>query len=181
MADYLATNTPRLKVLQSGPRGTHHMLFRAIPASDVAAVVTEVRSIVTLMNGLCLDGTSWASAEWAAEGSEVFLPVSWGAAITAASGAAASAVDEYGRYVRFEGKSTTGARVSWALFNVLNTTGTANNRLTGAENAAVNNIVAGLNGSTSILCAIDQNPFFMKTYGNTGINDAVAKRSRIFA
>lgn len=181
MADYLSTNTARLKVLQSGPRGQHHMQFRAATGIDQAAAITEVRSILTTMLPFLLDGASFISAEWAAEGSDIFLPAAWGSPLAPSSGIGLSGNDEYGRYVRFDGKSSTAARVSFTLFNVSRSSGTANNRLTGTEEGTVTNVVAALNGAAGVLCAIDQNTFFMKAYANTGLNDAVAKRSRIFA
>jgi hypothetical protein len=55
---------------------------------------------------------------------------------------------------------------------------TANNRLTPAENAWVAPLIAALNANTPPLCAIDQLPFVLQNYANTGINDKVAKKSR---
>jgi len=181
MADYLATNTARLKVLQQGGRGQHHILFRAAPMAAQAGVIAEARSLCTLFGAFCFNGTLFASAEWAASGSDVFLPVDWGAPIEISSAAGVSNADEYGRYVRFEAKSTGGSRCSWTVFNVIPQTGTANNRLIASENANVADTVAGLNAASGVLCAIDQLPFFAKSYANTGINDAVKKRSRAFA
>lgn len=181
MADYLATNTPRLKVLYTGPRGTHHMIFRFAPATSIANMVSQTRTIIGELKGFTLETTSFESAEHAAEGSEVFLPVDWGAAILSNSATAVTANDEYGRYVNFVGRSTGGSRVAFYLFNVYRNTGTANNRLTNAENAAVGPALATFAGSGINLVAIDQNPVVMKSYCNTGINDAVAKKSRALA
>ena len=181
MADYTASNTPRLKVLQTGPRGTHHMVFRFGPATSQVNMISQARAITGAMLGLCVDGTSFESAEVAAEGSEVFVPVAWGAVQTAASGQGVTAQDEYGRYVNFVGRSTGGSRVAYYLFNVSYQTGTANNRLTAAEKAAVATVLTAIATDGINLVAIDQNPFFMKSYANTGINDAVAKKSRALA
>lgn len=181
MADYVASNTPRLKVLQTGPRGTHHMIFRFGLATSVVNMVDQARSVVTAMAGMCLDTTSFVSAELAEEGSEVFLPVTWGSAISATSGGAADNGDEYGRYVNFVGRSTGGSRCAFYLFNVFRNTGTPNNRLTNAENANVGNVLTAIATDAINLCAIDQNPVIMKAYANTGINDAVAKKSRSLA
>src|SRR4029453_7166868 len=106
MADYLATNTKRLKVEQTGPRGTHHMIIRFPQVESDANVLSQSRAICTAMKGFCVDGTSWASAEIANEGSDVFLPFTWGAAITASSGATADNNTLYGAYVNFVGRST---------------------------------------------------------------------------
>jgi hypothetical protein len=181
MADYLSFNTPRLKVLQTGPRGTHHMIFRFGLATSEANMITQSRAVCDQMKDLCLDGTAFESAELAAEGSEVFLPIAWGSPMVAATGAGVTAQDEYGRYVNFVGRSTAGSRVAYYLFNVKKDTGTANNRLTIAENAQVGNILDAIRDDAINLVAIDQNAFVMKSYANTGINDAVAKKSRALA
>lgn len=181
MADYLSSNTPRLKVRQTGARGVHHMVFRFAPATSEANMISQARSVTAAMLNVCFDGATWESAEVAAEGSEVFLPVAWGAPQVAASGAGVVSTDEYGYYVNFVGRSTAGSRVAFYLFNVFGGVKTANNRLTVAENAAVATIVAALQAPGTNFVAIDQNPFVMKTYANTGINDAVAKKSRALA
>lgn len=181
MADYIASNTKRLKVLQTGPRGTHHTIFRFPEVQSEATMITQARAVCTAFRMLCLDGTSYESAEVAHEGSEVFVPVAWGAAIVAAAGIPVTLNDEYGRYVNFVGRSTGGSRVAFYLFNAQDNTRSANNRLTSAENAQVGNIIAALTAGGNNFVAIDQNPFFMKSYANTGINDAVAKKSRSLA
>lgn len=181
MADYAASNTPRLKVLQTGPRGTHHMVFRFGVATSTANMISQARTVTLAMLALCLNGTTWESAELAAEGSEVFLPVAWGAAQVASGGDSVAVGDEYGRYVNFVGRSTAGSRVAFYVFNVTRNSGTANNRLTAAEAAAVPDVIAALSAGGTNFAAIDQNPFVMKAYANTGINDAVAKKSRALA
>jgi hypothetical protein len=181
MADYVPFNTKRLKVLQTGPRGTHHLIFRFPQVQSEATMLSQARAVCSSFNGLLLDGTSFESAEVANEGSEVFVPVGWGAPIVTATGAGVTANDEYGRYVNFVGRSTGGSRVAYYLFNVTRATGTANNRLTAAENANITTILNAFTTDAVNLIAIDQNPFFLKSYANTGINDAVAKKSRSLA
>lgn len=181
MADYTASNTKRLKVRQTGPRGTHHMVFRFPQVQSEVTMISQARAICTAFSPLCLDDASFESAEVASEGSEVFVPVAWGAAIISATGVPVTNNDEYGRYVNFVGRSTGGSRVAYYLFNVKDQTRSANNRLTSAENAHVGNVLTAIATTGVNLVAIDQNPFFMKSYANTGINDAVAKKSRALA
>jgi hypothetical protein len=181
MADYAASNTKRLKVLQTGPRGSHHMIFRFPEVQSEATMISQARTVTAAMLGMLLDTTSWVSAEVAHEGSEVFLPVDWGAAQTAGGGIGVQETDEYGRYVNFPGRSLGGSRVAFYLFNVVPTTMTKNNRLTPAENATVTAVRNALMAAGTNFVAIDQNSFVMKNYANTGINDAVAKKSRSLA
>jgi hypothetical protein len=157
------------------------MIFRFAPATSTVNMITQVRTVLGEMKGLTLEGTAFESAELAAEGSEVFLPVDFGAPITSNSSTAATVNDEYGRYVNFVGRTTGGSRVAFYLFNVYRNTGTANNRLTVTENAVVGTVLPTLAGSGINLVGIDQNPFVMKSYANTGINDAVAKKARALA
>lgn len=178
MADYTASNTKRLKVLQTGPRGSHHMIFRFPEVQSEATMISQARAACTAMVVYCLQLTSFESAEVAHEGSDVFLPVDWGAPINSAAPSPATNLDEYGRYVNFVGRSTAGSRVAFYLFNVGRDTGTANNRMTAAESAQVPVVLATLAGSGINIVAIDQNPFVMKSYANTGINGQVAKKSR---
>lgn len=181
MADYVPSNTKRIKVLQTGPRGSHHMTFRFPEIQSEATMLSQTRAATLAMLGLCFDGTSWVSAEVAHEGSEVFLPIAWGAAQTAAGGAGLTTQSEYGRYVNFVGRSLGGSRVAYYLFNVVDATGTPNNRLTNAENPNVGLVIATLAGAGINIVAIDQNETVLKGYANTGINDAVAKKSRSLA
>jgi hypothetical protein len=157
------------------------MIFRFEPATSVENMISQARTVIGEMKGLTLETTSFESAELAAEGSEVFLPVAWGAPIVSNSATGVTANDEYGRYVNFVGRSTAGSRVAFYLFNVYRNTGTANNRLTIAENSIVGTVIATLAGAGINICAIDQNLFVMKSYANTGINDAVAKKARALA
>lgn len=178
MADYLATNTPRIRVTQTGPRGTHKTNFRYFPGGDLAAAITEVRSICTLIQPMCWLGTGWSSAEAADEGSDVFLPVTWAPITAGATSNVADNTDEYGYYLNLVGRTTGGSRVAWYLFNCTKQIRTANNRLVGSENTNLTDLLAAMNAATAILCGIDQNPFVMKAYGNTGINDKVGRKSR---
>lgn len=178
MADYLETNTPRLRVTQTGPRGTHHMIFRSQPASSHATMIAGARAIVTLLATFCFHSTSWALADVAPEGSDVFLPVDWGTPIPGGLDADAGPLDEYGRYLNFIGRSLGGSRVAFYLFNVGRDFGTANNRLTPTEHGAVSTIKAAFDAVENGIVAIDQTPVRMKAYANSGINDRVAKKSR---
>jgi hypothetical protein len=157
------------------------MVFRFGLATSVANMVSQARTVTSAMLGLCLNGTTWESAELAPEGSEVFLPVAWGAAQVKTGGTDVAVGDEYGRYVNFVGRSTGGSRVAFYVFNVVRDSGTANNRLTQAESADVTAVLAALAAGGTNFAAIDQNPFVMKAYANSGINDAVAKKSRSLA
>lgn len=178
MADYLSTNTARLRVTQTGPRGTHKMVFRAAPESSKALVIGSARTIVTAMQGFLLSTTAFSSAEWAEYGSDVFLPADWGAPIVTTAPNAASNTTPYGIYLNFPGRSAAGSRVAFYLFNIFEAFQTTNNRLTPAEQPAVTGVCDALDGASGILCGIDQTSFIMKRYANSGINDRVAKKSR---
>jgi hypothetical protein len=178
MADYLSTNTKRLKVLQTGPRGTHSLTFRFPGVQDAATMIAQARTVTAAMLVICLNTTGFISAEVAAEGSDVFLPVDWGTPQIASNADVAGQLDEYGRYVNFVGRSIGGSRVAFYLFNVDRATGTPNNRLTATENGNIVPILDALQAAGTNFVAIDQNPFVMKTYANTGINDKVGKKSR---
>jgi hypothetical protein len=181
MADYLSTNTPRLRITQTGPRGTHKMQFRVVPGTTTAAALAAVTPVIESMLGFLLSGTTWASAEWAAEGSEVFLPIAFTPIPHPDGIEAVSNAHEYGRYVNFIGRSAAGSRAAFYLFNVINGTMSANNRLTVAEFAPTATVLAAFAANAAVLCAIDQNPFVLKGYGNTGINDDVAQKARSLA
>lgn len=178
MADYLATNTPRIRLLQTGPRGTHHMTFRYAPGATQAAALAAVTPIAELMLPFMLAGSSWESAEAAAEGSDVFLPIEWSPLVAGDTGGIASNADPYGHYVNFVGRSLGGSRVAWYLFNTSYAFGTANNRLTSAERPILTALIAAFNANSGTIVGVDQTGFVMKSYANTGINDKVAKKSR---
>lgn len=181
MADYLPTNTARIRVTQTGPRGTHKMVFRVDPASTVLLATDEVHSICELMTAFMVSATSWVSAEAAPLGSDVFLPIAWTAIVHPDGVEAVTNSNPYGLYLNFVGRTTAGSRTAFYLFNVAMSTMTANNRLTPAENVSIAPLLDAFNGSAGILCGIDQNAFIMKGYGNSGINDRVAKKSRSLA
>jgi hypothetical protein len=181
MADYLQTNTARIRVTQTGPRGTHKMVFRVDPASTIALARDEAHAICTLMLPFMLSATAWPSAESAAEGSDVFLPIDWTTIIHTDGIEAANNSHEYGAYCNFFGRSAGGSRCAWYLFNIINAVKTANNRLTAAEFPSLTALLDAFNGSAGIISGIDQNPFIMKGYANTGINGRVAKKARALA
>jgi hypothetical protein len=178
MADYLATNTPRLRMTQTGPRGTHKMQFRVVPGTTSAAALTAVTPVIEAMLPLMTQGCSWAAAEWAPEGSDVFLPIDFTPINRAPTGIDVVNTYPYGMYVNWIGRSSAGSRASFYLFNVDRDYMTANNRLTPAENANVGTVITVFAANSDVLCAIDQQPFTLKNYANTGINDEVAKKSR---
>jgi hypothetical protein len=178
MADYVSSNTDRYRLLQTGPRGSHFMQFRVVPGTTEIGAITAITPIIEAMIPFMLDGSSWASCEKALEGSDVFLPVPWTPINATAGPNPLSNLQIYGAYINFVGRSTGGSRVAFYLFNVHMAYMTANNRLTGAENANVTAVLDAFAANSGDLAAIDQNTYVMKAYANTGINDKVAKKSR---
>jgi len=178
MADYMSWNTPRLKMTQTGPRGTHKMTFRLAPGLSYIDGLAAVTPVIESMLALMLSDTAWAAAEFAAQGSDTFLPVPFTPIPHVSGVEAASNAHEYGRYVNFIGRSAGGSRVAFYLFNVINATQSANNRLTAVENAALTDIFAAFAANSDVIVGIDRNVFTLKPYANTGINDDVAKKSR---
>lgn len=181
MADYVASNTKRLKVLYTGPRGSHHMVFRFPEVQSEVTMIGQARAVCASFGAFTLEGTQFESAEVAHEGSEVFLPVTWGAPVPSTSATGVTAQDEYGRYLNIIGRTTGGSRVAFYLFNAHKGIATANNRLTSAENPNLTTIFDAFTTEGINMVGIDQNPFVLKSYANTGINDAVAKKSRALA
>lgn len=178
MADYLETNTPRLRVTQTGPRGTHHMIFRSQPASSHATMIAGARAILTTLAVFCWHSTSWALADIAAEGSDVFLPADWGSPIAGGLDADPGNTDPYGVYLNFIGRSLGGSRAAFYLFNVATNYMTANNRLTPTEAPPITAVKTAIDDVANGIVAIDQTSVVMKAYANSGINDRVAKKSR---
>jgi hypothetical protein len=161
----------------SGPRGTHMMLFRnAGLLGTMASLIASARAVATAMIGLQWAGTSWVSAEGADAGSDVFLPVTWGAAITAGGAAIPTNFDAYGFYVQIVARSTGGSRVGWYIYNCNTTLSSANNRLIPIEAPQLTTILAAMIAGD--LTAIDGNSFVCKPYANTGFNDHLVRVSR---
>lgn len=181
MADYLSTNTARLRVTQTGPRGTHRMQFRFMDVTPDADMVGEARLICAALKALVFIDTAWISAEKAVEGSDVFLPVDWGGAINSTGVVSESNIEPYGTYLNFLGRTSAGSRVAYYLYNVPAIYLTKNNRLTPAEEANVGAVITAFNAAPPVMVGIDQNGFVMKAYANSGINDQVAKKSRSLA
>lgn len=178
MADYLSTNTARIRYTQTGPRGTHKMQFRVKPGTTSAAALAATQPVIEAMMGIMISATAWASAEWANEGSDIFLPIDFVPLLHPDGAEAATNNLPYGLYVNFVGRSLAGSRAAFYLFNTGILTQTANNRLTPAENAVVTTIRDAFAANSAVVCAIDQNSFVLKNYANTGLNDKVAKKSR---
>jgi hypothetical protein len=182
MADYASDYTRRIRVQYSGPRGTHKMQFRNYGLlSTNAGLIAGARAAVVTLATLQFPGTVWNGAEIADAGSEIFLPVTWGADITAAAGPAATNTDPFGAYLQFTARSTGGSRVSFYLYNVSAVHLTANNRLTLSEEAGLAAIWTALEDATNGLTAIDGNSFVCKRYANTKINSHIARISRAAA
>jgi hypothetical protein len=181
MADYLSTNTARLRVTQIGPRGTHKMQFRFMDVTPDADMVGEARLICAALKAITFVGVEWIAAEKAVEGSDVFLPVEWGSSIVSTGAISESNIEPYGTYLNFLGRSVAGSRLAFYLYNVPAIYLTKNNRLTTSEEANVGTIIGVFNAASPVMVGIDQNAFVMKNYANSGINDRVAKKSRALA
>ena len=178
MADYLATNTPRLRMTQSGPRGTHKMGFRVVPGTTAADALAAATPIIEAMLLYMLGGSAWTAAEFAPEGSDVFLPVDFTPIAASTGDRPATNQTPYGVYMNFIARSAGGSRCAWYLFNVPVEVISANNRSTLGEYGVISAVISAFQANSLPLCGIDQTAFTMKQYANTGINDKVARKSR---
>lgn len=181
MADYLATNTPRLRMTYTGARGTHKMTFRLADGIGGAAGLTAVTPIIELMFPFMINNVSWVGAEFAPEGSDIFIPIEFTPIVSGVAIENVSNNNPYGEYINFVGRSAGGSRVAFYLFNCRHGLTTANNRLSPAEEGAITALVAAFTANSATLRGIDQTPFVMRAYANTGINKLVARKSRALA
>ena len=168
----------RLKVHYHGPFGIHTMLFHARTGMGDIDFGTAVHNIVIAMVGATWNGTVFDRAEFAAAGSNIFVPDPSWAPVARLSATNPPATAAPSHFAHFGGRSpTTGKRAKWYLFE--DTLGdTADMRLSSAENADVSAIVSAIIAANEQVGAIDGSAITPYAYANVGQNDYITHKAR---
>jgi hypothetical protein len=169
----------RLRVTQTGPRGTHRMLFHARIGVTLSTLIGAVTNILNEMKDLCYSGTSFASADYATAGVKFFTPVSSWVPIDAPNTFLPTASDPTGTYACFVGRSfATGVRKRLFLYNfAFNLRQDMRYEL--GEETAVDQAIGELVANQDFTGAIDGTAVAWKTYINVGVNDYWTRRDRV--
>lgn len=144
----------------------HTLVVRATAALSPASFGTLIDSFWTALGSLVFT-TTLNTVRFSASGSNVSNPVTCGFEGTV-YGAAAGTVDSAPVALNFIGRSTSGRRVRGMVFSYSGAFSTY--RLTSAEDAAIANTVAVMNGATNAFLAIDGTSPIWYPYANVLVN-----------
>lgn len=170
--------TARLKAGYSGPFGRHTMLFHKNAAAADVDFIAAVRQVIGLMALLQWDAVTWDTADMAALGSNVFLPVAPWVPVTASSGLNPGPNSIPSSAIQFGGRgSVNGRRAKWFVYECglapLN-----DMRYAPGENSAVDDVVDSLIENTPLIRAIDGDSLGIYPYANFLTNKYLTRRAR---
>lgn len=189
MADFATIDTPRVR-LHYSVQGLQHSMMGRMPIDDTIINATDyISMLIGLVDAMATQRYSdWAvlAYEFAAQDSDVFLPIAPGAFTPPAAGAVSTTGREVAAaaaQIRFEGKGTGGSKVSITMFGTNwfpGLTAATDFRVTGTENPVIGDAVDYLNsGSHGVnFRAIDGSVAIWKDYVNVKFNDKILNRIR---
>jgi len=177
MADFAPNFTPRLKLEYSCQSSRHVMTWR-LPISTTRGAVGPYVSkmgafLETLADKLFND---WAvvSTNFAAGGSDVFLPVADVTQPTASAVITGRQPGDKANAIQFVGRGENGARASFWVFGSFyrqDTASVTDYRIHNAEDAAISAATGILNETPPTLVAIDDSDVTWYPYANFKSND----------
>lgn len=168
MAPLAPENTSRLIVDYLIGTLRHHAVFRFGAGVTSTDAITAARAIITLLKPLITTNSSFNGARWAAAGSVISLPVTWGAAILGTS-VEPFASHENAQFLSFVGRSSDGRRYKLTFFGYPYVPN-GQYRVAAASDANVLAVVNGLNGNNPPLVTISGSVPVWNTYANVGLN-----------
>ena len=153
------------------------MLFRGISGSSQGAIVSAARSVITAMVDMQYDGTSWGSAEFAAQGSNVFLPVAGWTPIVSTSGVDPGTNNGVAKFLEFGMRDTFGIRAKWYLYETP-VQEELDYRVDGGVSTEVDAIITAFQTTAVYIGTITGVHGTMYTYANIGENDYWVHKAR---
>lgn len=171
--------TLRLRVTQTGPRGTHRMLFHGRSGVALSTLIGAASTILAEMAQCCYSGTSFSAAEYATSGVKFFTPVASWVPIDAPNTFSPTPNDPTGTYLCFVGRSfASGVRKRLYLYNMAFSLKN-DMRYEFGENTAIDDVITQLVANQEFTGAIDGTAVAWKTYANVGTNDYWTRRDRV--
>jgi hypothetical protein len=186
MPDFAPNFTPRIKVSYRVQGASHSMLFRTPRGIAVGDIAPYVAVIQDFLDGLAQSmWTDWAvlNTSFCAEDSDIFLPCTGPSSPTGIINTSARVDDDKPATISFVGRSTFGLRAAVFVFgtslNARTQPPTSGDwRYTGAEQPAVADALAALNGLSPALAANDGNDVTWYPYANAKYNDHWVSKAR---
>jgi hypothetical protein len=163
MAALSPANTPRFRINYNVNTKVHDFQIRS--AGSPGSVGTAVDAFLTAL-ATNLFGLTVQTVEFAATGSNVFIPVTSGIEGNVYGGGVGNQ-DEIPNFIGFVGRSAAGKKWKLAV-NGTKVLG-GNYRFVAGENTVVDNAIAALNAYTGLI-AIDGAAVTVYTYANAGRN-----------
>lgn len=178
MAPVVPTTTNRLKVHYSGPFGEHTMLFHGATGTTAEDLAGDVADFIDQAVALQYSDVVWDTAEYAAAGSNIFLPYAAWTPINGTTAITPNPLSAPSAFCQFGGRAFgSGVRVKLYLFEVW-TAGRDNMRILAGEEAGVDAVIAELSSVDNQIAAIDGETPVWKTYANVGQNDHLTRKAR---
>jgi len=141
--------------------------------------VTTITPVITALAALQYDNTTWDTAEYAAAGSAVSNPVTW-TPINSPGSLTPGADQGPSTFIQFGGRSSTGKRAKFYLFETFFQASATMRVLYGAV-SIVDDVIdalvaASLTGEP--LCVVDMSTIVPYQYANLGQNDYLTHQAR---
>lgn len=158
-----------------GPGGQHSIMLRFPGDRSQAVVEARLNSFAALLLPLLYDDVQIVSARASAPQTTFSFPLTVAPAQGAVPGAQAAA--DYPRFVTFSGRTNTGRRVRYFLYNTPVAVD-ADYRVPVGVTPDLDNLRVFLDDITNDVVAIDAAPAFLYNYYNTGYNAYLQRRAR---
>lgn len=154
------------------------MLFHGKTGTTLSELVADVTDVITAMNALQWESTTWPTAEWAAAGSGIFLPVSGWTAIDDASTNTPTTDSSPSRFLNWCGRDTTvGTRVKLYLFETY-ASPKQDMRWNAGESTQIDAVTDLLNDEASHIGNVAGRIPVWNDYANVGENDYLTHKAR---
>lgn len=185
MADFVANSTKRLRVRYRANGRNHSMTFRWQVSNiegDVTDMVDKVSAFVDALSPMLTNDWKYNSMEWAAAGSDVFLPVALPAQPTGAQPSLAGTADAI-LSLGFVGRGALGGKArlfiyGYGLFVEGGGSVLRDFRIQPGERAEVTSAIAILNDLAPEQVATDGSVVQWYPYANVKFNDYWMARVR---
>jgi len=178
MAPVNPNTASRIKLHYTAPTFNHDMLFHGLLGVSQSDLKAAVSGIATLMAKKMYTGMSFDTAQYAAEGSNLFNPLTW-TPVNASSGISyTAATNPSSNFLQWGGRSpSSGVRVKLYLLQCIPL---VNNhmRLSAGDDSDLDDIIDGLQAADTFIGNVAGEAVVWKTYTNAGQNDYITHKAR---
>lgn len=183
MPDFAPNYTPRFKLRYRGGLRNHAQVWRTPNTSGelAAGLMLDVNDFLSALAGVLFTDFAILGGEYAAQNSDVFLPVDVSPIAVTPSGGTPNTGDSP-QFISFQGKTLFGNRASIYQFGISSAGDSASGvsqdyRLSRMDASYVSNALTVLEGSSNIY-GIDRQTIYWHQYANLGYHAHYQRKAR---